>query len=111
MGGVFMDSIPFYDDYKLASPYDDRAEQEIDAIERGLDVCPFCFGPSYFEDSAHGWYVTCSSCGVSMPGDEPVRRRVLAEIGALDRDRVCRQERSDRRACPELPRERGDPGA
>ena len=67
-----MEPIKDYDGWKLASPYDDRAEQEIDAIERGLDVCPFCFGPSYFEDSAHGWYVTCSSCGVSMPGDEPV---------------------------------------
>ena len=66
-----MESIKGYDEYKLASPYDDRAEQEVDALERGLDVCPFCFGPSYFEDSAHGWHVTCSSCGVSMPGNDP----------------------------------------
>ena len=66
-----MEPIKGYDEYKLASPYDDRAEQEIDAIERGLDVCPFCFGLSYFEESYHGWYVTCSACGVSMPGNDP----------------------------------------
>lgn len=67
-----MEPIKGYDEYKLASPVDESAEQEIDAIERGLDVCPFCFGPAYFEDSDHGWYVTCSACGVSMPGDEPI---------------------------------------
>ena len=66
-----MEPIKGYDVWKLSSPVDDRAEQEVDAIERGLDVCPFCFGPSYFEDSDHGWYVTCSSCGVSMPGNDP----------------------------------------
>ena len=42
-----MEPIKGYDVWKLSSPVDDRAEQEVDAIERGLDVCPFCFGPSY----------------------------------------------------------------
>jgi uncharacterized protein (DUF983 family) len=67
-----VEPIKDYDGWKLASPVDESAEQEIDAIERGLDVCPFCFGPSYFEESYHGWYVTCSACGVSMPGNDPV---------------------------------------
>ncbi len=56
-----MGPIKGYDEWKLSSPVDEIAEQAIDAIERELDVCPFCFGPSYFEDSAHGWFVECSS--------------------------------------------------
>lgn len=65
--GETMESIPGYDQYKLSDGVDPLAEAEVDALERGLLLCPFCNGAAMFEDAADGKiYASCRECGANV---------------------------------------------
>jgi len=53
---------------RMIPQMDDVNQDVVDEMERNLRDCPFCGRKSFFEDTAHGWYVA-SACGARVPGD------------------------------------------
>ena len=67
-----MEPIKGYDEWKTGEPTNPQDERDVDFLEANLPLCRVCSVRPVFETTSDlSWHVSCSKCGVSMPGDSP----------------------------------------